>query len=77
MLFICGFLIYSMSLTDIESKVTELSILRILGMEKLNVIVILFMKGVYFSIPAFFIGLSIVYAFRGYMSGLVDKFIRF
>lgn len=57
-----------MSLTDIESKVTELSILRTLGMEKLNVIFLLLIKGIYFSIPSFIAGVVFTYLFRIYAS---------
>lgn len=65
-----------MSLTDIESKVTELSILRILGMRKLNVIIILILKGIYFSAPAYCIGLLMSYGSRVYMSGKVEDILK-
>lgn len=65
-----------MSLTDIESKVTELSILRILGMDKNNVIFILLFKGIYYSFPAFIIGLFLNYIFRLAISYKTDQMFK-
>lgn len=53
-----------MSMSDIENRVTEMSILRTLGFPKRNVTFMLILKGLYYSLPAFSLGLLITYLIK-------------
>ncbi len=61
LLIIAVFLIYTMSLSNIEEKINELSIFRTLGLKKNSVFFILFFKGLLYSIPGLITGLLISY----------------
>ena len=50
-----------MSLADIEHQVMDLSILRLLGYKKITLVGILLIKGIFYSVPGFFIGILLSY----------------
>lgn len=62
-----------MSMTDIENKVTEMSIFRTLGFPKFNVMFLLLLKGIYYSLPAFFIGLLLSFIIKIFISNYIEE----
>jgi ABC-type lipoprotein release transport system permease subunit len=53
-----------MSLNEIEEKICELSIFRILGLQKVNVLLILLFQGLSQAIPGLIIGIILTILLR-------------
>jgi ABC-type antimicrobial peptide transport system permease subunit len=70
------YLVYTVSLKDIESSVHDLSLLRVLGLQRSGVIGILLLRGLFLALPGFFIGLLISYHLEAILAQKVYTIVR-
>jgi len=57
-------LIYTIMLNDVEERTYEFAMLRTLGFKKFNLVVVLMVQALFFSIPSTFIGFVLLFIFK-------------
>lgn len=65
-------LIYSLLLVSIETKTFELGVIRVLGLNKLGLVVMIFTQTMLFVIPAIIIGIFISFGINSFISKLFE-----
>ncbi|KAJ3371015.1 hypothetical protein GGF31_003745 [Allomyces arbusculus] len=70
------FLVYCLLMVSVETKTFELGVLRMIGMNRTLLLLLIVMQALSYSIPALFLGLGVAQAVFGALKGKLEVFLN-